>query len=96
MPIRRGRNLKSDWRAGFPNSQCCCRFASVSFDAHQALDHHKNDTERKMKAAVVKALGAAPVYADFPDPRDRDGAVVATVEAAALKNLDRVMVSGKH
>src|SRR6478672_11494573 len=49
-----------------------------------------------MKAAVVKALGTPPVYADFPDPQDRDGAVVATVEAAALKNLDRVMVSGKH
>ena len=45
-----------------------------------------------MKAAVVKALGTPPVYADFPDPQDRDGAVVATVEAAALKNLDRVMV----
>jgi len=38
-----------------------------------------------MKAAVVKALGTPPVYADFPDPQDRDGAVVATVEAAALK-----------
>jgi NADPH:quinone reductase-like Zn-dependent oxidoreductase len=49
-----------------------------------------------MKAAVVKALGTPPVYADFPDPQDCDGAVVATVEAAALKNLDRVMISGKH
>ena len=49
-----------------------------------------------MKAAVVKALGTPPVYADFPDPQDRDGTVVATVEAAALKNLDRVMISGKH
>jgi hypothetical protein len=35
-----------------------------------------------MKAAVVKALGTPPVYADFPDPQDCDGAVVATVEAA--------------
>ena len=49
-----------------------------------------------MKAAVVNALGKSPVYADFPDPQDRDGAVVATVEAAALKNLDRALVSGKH
>jgi NADPH:quinone reductase-like Zn-dependent oxidoreductase len=49
-----------------------------------------------MKAAVVKALGTPPVYADFPDPQDRDSAVVAKVEAAALKNLDRVLISGKH
>ena len=28
----------------------------------------------QMKAAVVKALGTSPVYADFPDPQDGDGA----------------------
>ena len=28
----------------------------------------------QMKAAVVKALGTPPVYADFPDPQDGDGA----------------------
>ena len=49
-----------------------------------------------MKAAVVKALGKAPVYADFADPEDHDGTIVATVEAAALKNLDRALVSGMH
>jgi NADPH:quinone reductase-like Zn-dependent oxidoreductase len=49
-----------------------------------------------MKAAVVKALGKPPEYADFPDPKAREGAIVATVEAAALKNLDRALVSGKH
>jgi NADPH:quinone reductase-like Zn-dependent oxidoreductase len=49
-----------------------------------------------MKAAVVDALGKAPVYADFPDPQEADGAVVATVEAAALKHLDRVKISGTH
>ena len=49
-----------------------------------------------MKAAVVKALGKTPVYADFPDPEDHNGAIVATVEAAALKNLDRALVSGMH
>ena len=27
-----------------------------------------------MKAAVVKTLGTPPVYADFPDPHDGDGA----------------------
>src|SRR6476620_7298442 len=50
----------------------------------------------QMKAAVVTALGTPPVYADFPDPQDCDGAVVAPGEAAALNNLDRVMISGKH
>ena len=49
-----------------------------------------------MKAAVVRALGQPPEYADFPDPKARDGAIVATVEAAALKNLDRALVSGTH
>jgi NADPH:quinone reductase-like Zn-dependent oxidoreductase len=49
-----------------------------------------------MKAAVVNTLGQAPVYADFPDPVPANGAVVATVEAASLKNLDRGLVSGKH
>jgi hypothetical protein len=36
-----------------------------------------------MKAAVVRILGTPPVYADFPDPQDHDGAVVATVEVSA-------------
>ena len=46
-----------------------------------------------MKAAVVTEWGATPRYADFPDPQPRDGAVVATVEAAALTNLTRGLVS---
>lgn len=49
-----------------------------------------------MKAAVIEALGKPPVYADFPDPKERDGATVATVEAAALKSLERALVAGKH
>lgn len=49
-----------------------------------------------MKAAVVNAWGDTPVYTDFPDPEERDGAVVATVEASALTNLTRGLVSGKH
>jgi NADPH:quinone reductase-like Zn-dependent oxidoreductase len=52
--------------------------------------------EALMKAAVVEALGRPPVYTDFPEPTDRDGAVVATVEAAALTNLVRGLVSGSH
>ncbi len=49
-----------------------------------------------MKAAVVNTLGQAPVYTDFADPRPEDGAVVATVEAASVKNLDRGLVAGTH
>lgn len=49
-----------------------------------------------MKAAVVETWGQTPTYTDFPDPQARDGAVVATVEAAALTNLSRGLVSGRH
>jgi NADPH:quinone reductase-like Zn-dependent oxidoreductase len=49
-----------------------------------------------MKAAVVEALGRPPVYADFSDPSPRDGAVVVTVEASALTNLTRGLISGNH
>lgn len=49
-----------------------------------------------MKAAVVRAWGQAPVYADLPDPRASDGAVVADVEASALSNLTKGIASGKH
>ncbi|MEZ0364661.1 zinc-binding alcohol dehydrogenase family protein [Mycobacterium sp. pUA109] len=49
-----------------------------------------------MKAAVIEALGRAPVYAEFPEPAAHDDAVVATVEAAALTNLTRGLVAGSH
>jgi NADPH:quinone reductase-like Zn-dependent oxidoreductase len=49
-----------------------------------------------MKAAVVNAWGDAPVYADHAEPEPGDGAVVATVEASALTNITRGIVSGKH
>lgn len=49
-----------------------------------------------MKAAVVEAWGQNPQYTDFPDPSPRDGAEVATVEAAALTNLTRGLMSGLH
>ena len=49
-----------------------------------------------MKAAVINALGQPPVYADFPDPQPTGAGTVATVKAAALKNLDRALVSGSH
>jgi NADPH:quinone reductase-like Zn-dependent oxidoreductase len=49
-----------------------------------------------MKAAVVDALGRAPVYTDFNEPVPRVGAVLVTVEASALTNLTRGLVSGNH
>jgi NADPH:quinone reductase-like Zn-dependent oxidoreductase len=49
-----------------------------------------------MKAAVVNEWGAAPVYAEAPDPATQPGAELATVEASALTNLTRGLVSGKH
>lgn len=49
-----------------------------------------------MKAAVVHEWGAAPVYADHPEPETGDGGVVATVEASALTNLTKGLMSGKH
>jgi NADPH:quinone reductase-like Zn-dependent oxidoreductase len=63
---------------------------------------HRNGFNRNimrgaaMKAAVVTTLGQAPVYADFTDPAPANGAVVGTVLAASLKNLDRGLISGKH
>lgn len=49
-----------------------------------------------MKAAIVEEWGSAPVYRDYPEPQARDGAVVATVEASALTNLTRGLMSGNH
>ena len=49
-----------------------------------------------MKAALVTEWGRDPVYTDVSDPEPRDGAEVATVEASALTNLARALVSGKH
>ncbi|MCV7372398.1 zinc-binding alcohol dehydrogenase family protein [Mycolicibacterium arabiense] len=49
-----------------------------------------------MFAAVVEEWGATPVYTEIAEPEERDGAVVATVEASALTNLTRALVSGTH
>lgn len=41
-------------------------------------------------------MGSVPIYTDVPEPQPRDGAEVAEVEASALTNLTRGVVSGKH
>jgi NADPH:quinone reductase-like Zn-dependent oxidoreductase len=50
-----------------------------------------------VKAAVAeKAWGEPPEYTDFAEPARSDGTEVATVEASALTNLTRGLVSGNH
>ena len=49
-----------------------------------------------MKAAVVEAWGQLPTYTDFPEPVAAGSAVVADVEASALTNLTRGLISGNH
>lgn len=49
-----------------------------------------------MKAAVVDVWGTTPRYTDVPDPQSRDEALVVDVEASALTNLTRGLVSGNH
>lgn len=49
-----------------------------------------------MKAAVVTEWGQRPTYTDFPDPQAGDGTVAAAVEASALTNITKGLVSGMH
>ncbi len=49
-----------------------------------------------MKAAVVRALGAAPVLADVPEPAPANGEVVIHMTAAALSPVTRSRASGAH
>ena len=50
---------------------------------------HKN--VNMMKAAVLIQLGSSPVYVDFPDPiPQNDEQILIDIEAAALKNIDKL------
>jgi NADPH:quinone reductase-like Zn-dependent oxidoreductase len=50
-----------------------------------------------MKAAVLHALGKAPIYTDFPDPVPlNEDQILIKVTAAAVKNLDKAIASGAH
>jgi NADPH:quinone reductase-like Zn-dependent oxidoreductase len=49
-----------------------------------------------MKAAIVKELGKAPVYADFDEPVAADGEVFIDVAAAPLSHVTRYRASGTH
>ncbi len=49
-----------------------------------------------MKAAIVKELGKAPVYADFDNPIAGDGEALIEVTAAPLSHVTRYRASGTH
>lgn len=49
-----------------------------------------------MKAAIVRAPGAAPVYGDFAEPQPTDALVRVTVIAAALSHVTRARAAGRH
>lgn len=49
-----------------------------------------------MKAALVKAAGTLPVYADFTDTVAAEGTVRVKVAASALSHVTKSRASGKH
>src|SRR5699024_12071767 len=49
-----------------------------------------------MKAAVIEEFGATPQYREVPDPEPGEGMQVARVRAAAIKNIERMLVAGDH
>ena len=49
-----------------------------------------------MKAALVKAPGTLPVYADFTEPTAAEGVVRIKVAASALSHVTKSRASGKH
>ncbi len=49
-----------------------------------------------MRAAVLEQLGAAPVCAEFTEPDIRPGEQLVRVRTAAVKQLERLVASGKH
>ncbi|CAI1110583.1 Alcohol dehydrogenase [Serratia quinivorans] len=49
-----------------------------------------------MRAAIVNALGQAPVVGDVDEPIAREGETLIEVIVAGIKQLDRAMVAGTH
>lgn len=49
-----------------------------------------------MRAAVVRAFGEVPAYAEMPEPRPGPGEVVAPVLAAGLHWIVKGLAAGKH
>jgi NADPH:quinone reductase-like Zn-dependent oxidoreductase len=53
------------------------------------------DTGR-MKAAILDGFGQPPRYGDFETPAVQAGETLVSVTAASIKQLDRLIASGKH
>lgn len=49
-----------------------------------------------MRAAVIDMLGEVPQCRAVPEPTAPEGQVVARVRAAAIKNIERMLVAGTH
>ena len=49
-----------------------------------------------MRAAIVNALGQAPVFGNIDEPVAREGETVIAVSVAGIKQLDRAIVAGTH
>ncbi|RTF14700.1 zinc-binding alcohol dehydrogenase family protein, partial [Serratia marcescens] len=49
-----------------------------------------------MQAAIVTALGQAPVFGTFEEPQAQANEVPIEVLAAGIKQLDRATVAGTH
>ena len=49
-----------------------------------------------MKAAVVEAAGAAPTFAEFPDPPESERHTVVDLVAAGIHPIVRARVAGRH
>jgi NADPH:quinone reductase-like Zn-dependent oxidoreductase len=49
-----------------------------------------------MKATVLHAFGHSPRYEDFADPQAIEGEALVRINAASLKNVDKMMASGSH
>ncbi len=49
-----------------------------------------------MKAAVLEVLGGTPVFGAFAEPDIRPSEALVHVSAAAVKQLERLIASGKH
>ncbi|WP_217603579.1 zinc-binding alcohol dehydrogenase family protein [Chitinophaga sp. GbtcB8] len=49
-----------------------------------------------MKAAVMYQRGGMPQYVDFPEPVAQKNELLIFMKAAAIKQLDRSMASGRH
>src|SRR5699024_9573459 len=49
-----------------------------------------------MKAVVIDQLGGVPELREVPDPVAPEDGAVAEVRAAAIQNIDRMLVAGSH